>query len=65
MDELDGVIFPGGYGAAKNLCSYASEGIQCSVNPDIDYLIRTLHEQKNPLDLSVLLLILRLKCFQT
>jgi len=26
VDELDGIVIPGGYGAAKNLCTFAVEG---------------------------------------
>lgn len=29
------VAFPGGFGAAKNLCSFASEGEQASLYPDV------------------------------
>src|SRR5689334_18904619 len=29
--EIDGLIIPGGYGAAKNLCTFAFEGKDCSV----------------------------------
>ncbi len=32
--DLDAVIFPGGFGAAKNLCSYAFDGPDLEVNPD-------------------------------
>ncbi|XQW85453.1 isoprenoid biosynthesis glyoxalase ElbB [Thalassotalea piscium] len=33
VDEFDAIIFPGGFGAAKNLCDFAINGEQCSVNP--------------------------------
>jgi len=41
--ELDGLIFPGGYGAAKNLCDYALKGINFSVNPDVSRIIKAMH----------------------
>lgn len=41
--ELDGLIFPGGFGAAKNLCSWAVEGPGCSVNEDVQRLILDMH----------------------
>jgi len=32
---IDAVILPGGFGAAKNLCTFATEGAACSVNPEV------------------------------
>lgn len=37
--DFDGIIFPGGFGAAKNLCTYAYEGVNTSVNPLITNII--------------------------
>ena len=33
--EFDGLIFPGGFGAAKNLCDFAFKGADCKVNDDV------------------------------
>ncbi|MEZ5404698.1 MAG: isoprenoid biosynthesis glyoxalase ElbB [Verrucomicrobiia bacterium] len=49
VSEIDGVIFPGGYGAAKNLCDFAVEGVRCEVDPNVVKLIRGLHEAKKPM----------------
>lgn len=38
--DYDGVIFPGGFGAAKNLCDYAFQGPRCQPQPDIALAIR-------------------------
>lgn len=48
-DELDALILPGGFGAAKNLCDFAVAGPDMSVNSDLSDLIRNLHAQKKPL----------------
>ncbi|MGC6455174.1 MAG: isoprenoid biosynthesis glyoxalase ElbB [Coraliomargaritaceae bacterium] len=40
----DAIIFPGGFGAAKNLCNYAFEGSSYSTQPIIEALIRKAHE---------------------
>jgi enhancing lycopene biosynthesis protein 2 len=48
-DELDALVFPGGFGAAKNLCSFAVDGPDCSVNPNVEGLIRSVHGQGKPL----------------
>lgn len=34
-DDLDAVIFPGGFGAAKNLCTYAFAGRDLQVDPQV------------------------------
>ena len=47
-DELDALIFPGGYGAAKNLCTFATEGTNCSVVSDVEKLIKAMHAAGKP-----------------
>lgn len=37
--KYDGLIFPGGFGAAKNLCDFATMGSNCEVNPQVESLI--------------------------
>lgn len=47
--ELDAVVFPGGYGAAKNLCSWAREGTGMKVNAEVEKLVREMHQAHKPL----------------
>ena len=47
--ELDGLIFPGGYGAVKNLCTFASEGPGCDVNPAVARLAQEVHKAGKPI----------------
>jgi enhancing lycopene biosynthesis protein 2 len=47
-DELDALILPGGFGAAKNLCDFAVKGAECAVNPGVAALVRAVHEQGKP-----------------
>ncbi|MEC9072610.1 MAG: isoprenoid biosynthesis glyoxalase ElbB [Myxococcota bacterium] len=47
--ELDALVFPGGFGAAKNLCSFAVDGASMTVNPDVDRLIKQMVDAKKPL----------------
>lgn len=47
--ELDALVFPGGYGAAKNLCTFATEGTNCSVNSDVERLVKAMHAAGKPL----------------
>jgi enhancing lycopene biosynthesis protein 2 len=46
--ELDALILPGGFGAAKNLCDFAVKGGDCSVNPEVARLIREMVAAKKP-----------------
>ena len=48
-DEYDGAIFPGGYGAAKNLCDFAVKGADCTVQPDVLRFAKALAEAGKPL----------------
>ena len=47
-DDLDALILPGGFGAAKNLCDFAVAGADCEVNPDVAALVREVHAQGKP-----------------
>ena len=33
--DFDAIVFPGGFGVAKNLCDFAVKGVECSVNSDV------------------------------
>ena len=46
--DLDALVFPGGFGAAKNLCTFAVDGPACTVNDDVQRLIRDMHAAGNP-----------------
>lgn len=48
-EQLDALIVPGGFGAAKNLSSFATQGAECSVDPDLSKLIREMHKQNKPM----------------
>ena len=41
--DFDAVILPGGFGAAKNLCTFATEGAACSVHADVERFLRAMH----------------------
>jgi len=47
--ELGALIFPGGFGAAKNLSDYAFNGPECSVNGDVARLANEVHVAKKPI----------------
>ncbi len=47
--EYDGVILPGGFGAAKNLSDYAFRGTALSVNNDLRRILREMRELGRPI----------------
>jgi len=47
--EVDALIFPGGYGAAKNLCTFAVDGTDCKVHPEVARLVREVHRAGKPI----------------
>ncbi len=48
-DDLDGLVIPGGYGVAKNLCEFAFKGHQASTNDKVKNLILDLYKAKKPI----------------
>jgi enhancing lycopene biosynthesis protein 2 len=47
--EWDGIVLPGGFGAAKNLCDFATKGSQGSVRPELATVLCVMHEAKKPI----------------
>ncbi len=46
--ELDALIVPGGFGAAKNLCTFATQGAGCQVDPHLKALSQAMHAAGKP-----------------
>lgn len=47
--DLDAVIFPGGFGAAKNLCDFAGKGAAAHVQPEVARLLKEMAAAKKPI----------------
>lgn len=47
--DFDSLLLPGGFGAAKNLSSFAFEGPDCSVNPDVEKAVIETVKAEKPL----------------
>lgn len=47
--HYDALIFPGGFGVAKNLCSFAFDGAECKVNAEVRRSIESLHALNKPI----------------
>jgi enhancing lycopene biosynthesis protein 2 len=44
-DDFDAVVFPGGFGAAKNLCDFATKGADCTVHPEVERVVKMFHSK--------------------
>jgi enhancing lycopene biosynthesis protein 2 len=47
--DLDALILPGGFGAAKNLSTFAEAGEKAGVDPGVAALLRAMHAGKKPI----------------
>lgn len=47
--DFDAIVFPGGFGVAKNLCTFAFDGINCLVNPDVEKAIKDMAVARKPI----------------
>jgi enhancing lycopene biosynthesis protein 2 len=47
--DFDALVLPGGFGAAKNLSTYAFEGAAMKVNDEVAKALRAMHEMKKPI----------------
>ncbi|MBR6437718.1 MAG: isoprenoid biosynthesis glyoxalase ElbB [Bacteroidales bacterium] len=48
-NDFDALLFPGGFGAAKNIFTYAYDGINFKVNKDVEKAICDIHAQGKPI----------------
>jgi enhancing lycopene biosynthesis protein 2 len=48
-NQIDALIFPGGFGAAKNLCDFALKGEDCAVDDEVERLIKEMRLTGKPI----------------
>lgn len=48
-EDLDAIVFPGGYGAAKNLCDFATAGEKTTVHPEVLRIVRSMRAAGKPM----------------
>jgi len=46
--DYDGLLIPGGFGVAKNLCGFAFQGPEASVRPDVEAFIQGFFQAGKP-----------------
>lgn len=49
MKDFDALVLPGGFGVAKNFCTFAFEGTKASVEPEIKRIIEEAYDMKKPI----------------
>ncbi len=49
VDDFDILIFPGGFGVAKNLCSYAFDGVDMKIDRVVEKAVRDTHAAGKPI----------------
>jgi enhancing lycopene biosynthesis protein 2 len=47
--DLDAVVLPGGFGAAKNISTFVKDGARCSIDADVARLLREMHQSAKPI----------------
>ncbi|AJC64874.1 MULTISPECIES: isoprenoid biosynthesis glyoxalase ElbB [Dickeya] len=47
--QLDALIVPGGFGAAKNLSDFATRGADCKIDKELKILTREIHKKNKPI----------------
>ncbi len=47
--DFDALIFPGGFGAAKNLSTVAFDGANASINPEVEQTVKQMVTLKKPI----------------
>lgn len=48
-NQLDAWVLPGGFGAAKNLCTFASDGPNCQVDPQVARVLNQAQQAGKPI----------------
>jgi len=48
-DDFDAIIFPGGFGVAKNLCDFAFNGTDMKVIPQVETVIKDMAKANKPI----------------
>lgn len=57
----DAAIFPGGFGAAKNLSTFAVDGKDCRVHEDVERVLKEFHKAGKPIGLCCIASVLAAK----
>ena len=59
--DIDAVVFPGGFGAAKNLSDFAFKGTDMTVDPEVERVLKEFNKSGKPIALCCIAPILAAK----
>lgn len=62
---FDAVFFPGGFGAAKNLCDFAAAGHACTVTPEVERVLHAFHSAGKPIGMCCIAPVIAARVFGT
>ncbi len=48
-EDIDALVFPGGFGAAKNLCDFGTRGAKAKAHPEVERLVKEVYLAKKPI----------------
>lgn len=63
--DFDAVVLPGGFGAAKNLCDFAVNAERCTVNEQVERVLREAHGAGRPIGLACIAPVIAARLFPT
>lgn len=63
VSDYDAFVFPGGFGAAKNLCTFAADGVDCTVDSDVQRLLVEAQAAGKPIGLACIAPVIAAKVF--
>ncbi|MDR1593746.1 MAG: isoprenoid biosynthesis glyoxalase ElbB [Prevotellaceae bacterium] len=63
-EKFDAIVFPGGFGVAKNLSDFAYKGENYSVIPEVEKVLRKANELKKPIGAMCISPVLLAKVFK-
>jgi enhancing lycopene biosynthesis protein 2 len=61
--DYDGFLLPGGFGAAKNLCTFAADGPDCQVDPHVRRVLTEAQQAGTPVALACIAPVIAAKLF--
>lgn len=63
VEDFDAVIFPGGFGAAKNLSTFALDEKEYEILPVVEEFVRAFHQAKKPIGMLCISPVITAKLF--
>lgn len=61
--DYDGFLLPGGFGAARNLCTFAVDGPDCQVDPHVRRVLTEAQQAGKPIALACIAPVIAAKLF--